>query len=203
MKRTPDRFRTSDRLRAALARTPQAGVTVDDQFSGIDPASLVPAAVLIAVTDRPDPGVLLTRRTSHLRNHAGQVAFPGGRIDLGDPDPIAAALREANEEIGLDPSFAEPITMLAPYRTGTGFHVTPVVASVPPDMVLVPHEHEVESIFEVPLGFLLDPANRLRREIEHEGAIRHYYEIMWNDYRIWGITAGMIVHLSHRLKAWS
>lgn len=195
--------RTADRLRAALAQVPAQAAPVEDHVFGMDAVDFVPAAVLIAVTDRPEPGVLLTRRTANLRNHAGQVAFPGGRVDLADVDATSAALREANEEIGLDPLRAEIITTLTSYRTGTGFRVTPVVATVPADMELVPHEHEVESIFEVPLRYLIDPANRTRHDVEYKGRPHHYYEILWNDYRIWGITAGMIVHLSHRLATWA
>jgi 8-oxo-dGTP pyrophosphatase MutT (NUDIX family) len=161
----------------------------------------LPAAVLIAITERSDPGVILTVRREHLRTHAGQIAFPGGKLDEGE-DPVAAALREAHEEIVLDASAAEVVGALDPYRTVTGFIVTPVMCVVPPDLPLKPHEHEVADLFEAPLGYLLDPANQRRRSALFQGRERHYYEIDWNGRRIWGATAAMIVNLSRRLQ-WS
>ena len=136
-----------------------------------------------------------------MRTHAGQVAFPGGRIDPGE-DAIAAALREAEEEIGLDPDLVEPSATLEPYRTVTGYFVTPVLGVVPPDLPLEPHEHEVADWFEAPLAFLLDPANQQRQPRCSRGGERHYYEIDWNGPDIWGATAAMIVNLSRRLQ-WS
>lgn len=165
----------------------------------IDAASLAPAAVLIAITDRPEPGVILTRRASHLRKHAGQVAFPGGRLDEGDANPIAAALREAQEEIALAPHHVEIIGVSDRYRTWTGFDIHPVLGIIPPDLPFAPHEAEVEALFEVPLDFLLSPANRAKKELEFEGGIHHYYEIMWEEHRIWGVTAAIIANLSMRL----
>jgi 8-oxo-dGTP pyrophosphatase MutT (NUDIX family) len=136
-----------------------------------------------------------------LRTHAGQVAFPGGRIDPGE-DASDAALREAWEELGLDPAATEVAGTMEAYRTITGFEVTPVVAAVRPDLPLAPHEHEVADWFEAPLGFLLDPANRQRQSVVFEGRTRHYYEFEWNGRRIWGATAAMLVNLSRRLT-WS
>ena len=161
----------------------------------------LPAAVLIAITERSEPGVILTVRREHLRTHAGQIAFPGGKLDEGE-EPIAAALREAHEEILLDASAAEVVGALDPYRTVTGFIVTPVMCVVPPDLPLKPHEHEVADLFEAPLAYLLDPANQQRRSALFQGGERHYYEIDWNGRRIWGATAAMIVNLSRRLQ-WS
>lgn len=160
---------------------------------------LAPAAVLIAVTDAPEPGVILTRRASHLRKHPGQVAFPGGRIDRGDADAIAAALREAEEEIALPPSSVDIVGVSDRYCTFTGFDIVPVIGVVPPGIVLQPHEGEVEAVFEVPFDFLLSPANRVRREVEFEGKTRHYYEIFWGEHRIWGVTAAIVANLSRRL----
>jgi 8-oxo-dGTP pyrophosphatase MutT (NUDIX family) len=161
----------------------------------------VPAAVLIAITDRPDPGVILTVRREHLRTHAGQIAFPGGRIDPGE-ESTQAALREAHEELGLPPTSVEIAGIMEPYRTVTGYVVCPVIGAVPPDLALEPHEHEVADWFEAPLTFLLDPRNQHLRSALFQGHERHYYEIVWNERRIWGATAAMIVNLSRRLQ-WS
>ena len=134
-----------------------------------------------------------------MRTHAGQIAFPGGRMDA-DEDAVAAALREANEEIMLEPSAVEIVGSIEPYRTVTGYVVTPVLAVVPADLPLQPHEHEVAEVFEAPLAFVLDAANQARRSALFQGRQRHYYEIVWNDRRIWGATAAMIVNLSRRLQ---
>ena len=158
------------------------------------------AAVLIAVTDRAEPGVILTQRTETLSRHPGQVAFPGGRIDPGDAGPIAAALREAEEEIALPRDCVTVIGEADRYRTVTGFEVTPVIGVVPPDLVFVPSAGEVAQVFEVPLGFVLDTANHVEATVEWQGRNRHYYEISWDGHRIWGATAAMIVNLSRRLR---
>ena len=187
----------ADRLRSALARPPVEALLVGDDYPPA--AQPAPAAVLIAITDRPDPGIILTVRHSDLRTHAGQVAFPGGRIDPPE-DPTAAALREAWEELGLEPAAVEPIAALEPYRTITGFAVTPVIGVIPPDLALAPHEQEVEDWFEAPLAFLLDPANHQRQAMLFEGRERHYYRIDWDGRNIWGATAAMLVNLSRRLR---
>jgi 8-oxo-dGTP pyrophosphatase MutT (NUDIX family) len=158
-----------------------------------------PAAVLVAVVDRPEPGVILTVRPETMRRHAGQVAFPGGRIDPGDDGPVAAALREAQEEIALPPASVEVIGTADSYRTITGYLVTPVLGVVPPDLPLRPEPLEVAAIFEAPLHFLLDPARHALRSAFFRGETRHYYEIDWQGRRIWGATAAMIVNLSRRL----
>lgn len=160
---------------------------------------LTPAAVLVAITDRPEPGLILTRRTETLRTHAGQVAFPGGRIDQGE-DAITAALREAEEEIALARGLVEVVGPADRYVTVTGFQVTPVIGVIPPDLPLVPSAAEVADWFEAPLAFLLDPANHFDREVDWQGRRRRYYEILWKDRRIWGATAAMIVNLAHRLR---
>lgn len=158
-----------------------------------------PAAVLIALTDRPDPGLILTQRPETMRRHPGQVAFPGGRIDPEDADAVAAALREAEEEVALPRSVAEIVGTLAPYQTVTGFGIIPVLAVIPPDLTLVPHDREVAAIFEVPLAFILDPANGAEQRVMFEGRERRYREIMWEDRRIWGATAAMLANLAARL----
>ena len=190
----------ADRLRASLALPSPAGLLPGDLLEGSadEPRQ---AAVLIAITRRPEPGVILTVRREHLRTHAGQVAFPGGRIDPEDPHPIAAALREAEEEIGLPPSEVEIWGAADVYRTITGYAVTPVLGSVPPGLPLAPHEHEVADWFEAPLAFLLDPANQRAVEVEYQGQMRSYYQIDWGERRIWGATAAMLVNLTRRMRA--
>ena len=158
------------------------------------------AAVLVAITDRPEPGLLFTVRREDMRTHAGQVAFPGGRIDPRDEDAASAALREAWEELGLDPSEVVVCGSADRYRTVTGFAVTPVVGVIPPDLPLAPHEAEVADWFEAPLAFVLDPANQQRLSADFRGRTRHYFQIDWNDRRIWGATAAMLVNLSRRIK---
>ena len=188
----------ADRLRARLSEA--AGLpAVEGDLPGLKAETDLPAAVLIAITDRTEPGMILTVRREHLRTHAGQIAFPGGRVDEGE-DPIAAALREAHEEVLLDASAAEVVATLEPYRTVTGFVVTPVICVVPPDLPLRPHEHEVADLFEAPLAYLFDPTNQQQRSALFQGEERHYYEIDWNGRRIWGATAAMIVNLSRRLQ---
>ncbi len=190
----------ANRIRTALAAEPSAPPLAGDLIELRDQAC-VPAAVLIAVTDRIQPGVILTVRREHMRTHAGQIAFPGGRTDPGE-EPVAAAIREAHEELGLDPGTVEIVGQLEAYRTVTGYIVAPVIGVIPLDPALEPHEHEVADWFEAPLAFLLDPANQHRRSALFQGRERHYYEIMWNERRIWGATAAMIVNLSRRLQ-WS
>lgn len=158
-----------------------------------------PAAVLVPIVDRPEPGVILTVRTDTVRRHPGQIAFPGGRIDPGDGGPVAAALREAEEEIGLGRSDVEVIGIADSYRTITGYEVTPVVAVVRPDLEFVPQPSEVAAIFEAPLYYLLEPAHQIVRTIMWQGRERCYYEIDWEGRRIWGATAAMIVNLGRRL----
>lgn len=190
----------AQRLRSALEKPAPAGLLAGD-MERPGQSKPHPAAVLIAVTDRAEPGVILTVRHESMRAHAGQVAFPGGRIDPGE-DAVAAALREAWEELGLDSAAVEVAGALAPYRTVTGYLVTPVLAAIPPDLPLTPHDAEVADWFEAPLAHLLDPASHARRAMVFAGQERHYYEIEWNGRRIWGATAAMLVNLSKRLQ-WS
>ncbi len=165
-----------------------------------DPGQAVEAAVLVAITDRRDPGILLTVRRENMRQHAGQVAFPGGRLDPGE-DAIAAAIREAEEEIGLGVQHPVVWGTADAYRTITGYRVTPVLASIPADLVLAPHEPEVADWFEAPLSFVLDRANQQRMSAEFRGMTRHYWQIDWDGRRIWGATAAMLVNLTRRIEA--
>jgi 8-oxo-dGTP pyrophosphatase MutT (NUDIX family) len=172
------------------------GDALDEEAPG---RGITPAAVLVAIVDRPDPTVILTLRPETMRKHPGQVSFPGGRIEPGDDGPIAAALREAQEEIGLPPSRVEIIGIADRYRTVTGFEVTPVLGIVPPDLPFTPHPGEVAAVFEAPFHYLLDPAHQQVRSAIWRGRERTYYEIEWDGRRIWGATAAMIVNLSRRL----
>ncbi|HEU0044395.1 CoA pyrophosphatase [Sphingomonas sp.] len=196
----------AERLAAALAADGDGPpeLLTGDQV-GLDQGpddALSAAAVLVAVTDRAEPGVILTQRTDTLRRHAGQVAFPGGRLDPGE-DAIAAALREAEEEIGLPRDRVGVVGEVDRYRTVTGFCVTPVLAVIAPDLAFVLNPHEVADVFEVPLGFLLDPANQIESEMMWRGVDRRYWEFRWEERRIWGATAAMIVNLSRRLRSWA
>jgi 8-oxo-dGTP pyrophosphatase MutT (NUDIX family) len=192
------------RLTAALDRALDQPQTQDVFLYQTRPepdGPFTPAAVLIAITDRPEPGMLFTLRHAGLRAHAGQVAFPGGRLDPEDDDAIAAALREAEEEIALPRDRVDILGRSDIFRTGTGFAIEPIVALVPPDLPLHPAEDEVEAIFEVPFAFLLDSANRQYKTIEWQGGERSFYEYVWEEQRIWGVTAAMLVNLTRRIEA--
>ncbi len=160
-----------------------------------------PAAVLVPLIDRPEGiTVMLTKRTDHLHDHAGQVSFPGGRVEESDDGPVATALRETREEVGLDPAFVEIIGTLDLYHTVTGFRVTPVVGVVRTGFDLEIDDFEVAEVFEVPLAFVLDPANHERESTVYNGIERHYYVLRHAPHSIWGATAGMLVNLSERLN---
>ncbi len=186
-----------DRIARSLTADPPHDLLPGDILEGQDDEPS-PAAVLVAITDRPDPGLILTVRRDDLRTHAGQVAFPGGRIDRGET-PCQAALREAHEELDLLPADVTVLGEADPYRTVTGYQVTPVVGLVPPDLTLTPNPAEVAGWFEAPLDFVLDPANQQRMSAEFRGRTRHYYQIDWQDRRIWGATAAMLVNLGRRI----
>jgi len=190
----------AERLRVALDHVHQPELLPGDRPGIVIDRPYTPAAVLVAVVDRAEPGLILTQRTESLRRHAGQIAFPGGRIDPGDADAADAALREAEEEIALPRAAATVVGQADLYLTVTGFEVTPVVAVIPPDLAYHPNEAEVADVFEVPLAFVLDPANHLRATAEWQGQTRHFYEIHWDNRRIWGATAAMLINLSRRLR---
>jgi 8-oxo-dGTP pyrophosphatase MutT (NUDIX family) len=164
----------------------------------VDPTNIRPAAVLVPVIAREEAMLLLTQRSHELAVHAGQVAFPGGRIEPGET-VLEAALREAHEEIGLAAELVSPIGRLAPYLTGTGFRVTPVVALVDPSYSLSLNTLEVAAAFEVPLAFLMNPVNHELRAREVRGRMRRFYAMPWDGRDIWGATAGMIRALYERV----
>jgi 8-oxo-dGTP pyrophosphatase MutT (NUDIX family) len=190
------------RLRRRFAAGKPVEMLYGDQ--GIDAeraAARRRASVLVPIVARPgDLTMLFTRRTAHLRNHSGQIAFPGGGAEPGDASAEATALREAHEEIGLEPARVEVLGRLSDYHTRSDYRVTPVVGLVAPPLELRLDAHEVEEAFEVPLSFLLDPANHLRQQREFQGRTIPFYAIPYRDYYIWGATAGMLINL-HRFLA--
>jgi 8-oxo-dGTP pyrophosphatase MutT (NUDIX family) len=186
-----------DRLRR---RTPPAFAVYGDDRIGGEPSGVTAASVLVPIVAHPGGlTVLFTKRTVHLKAHSGQVSFPGGRAEPSDPTPEFTALRESEEEIGLAAEKIEILARLPDYITRTGFQVTPVVGLLTPPLELVPDPREVEDVFEVPLGFLLDPANHLRQSREINGRTVGYYEMRFGERVIWGATAGMIVNLYRQL----
>ncbi|MEK9723153.1 MAG: CoA pyrophosphatase [Rhodospirillaceae bacterium] len=166
------------------------------------PETLKPAAVLVPLVMRDDGlTALLTQRTDHLSNHPGQISFPGGHVDPGDGSPEETALRETEEEVGLHRRHIEVLGQLDTYRVRTGFLVTPIVGLVSPPFELAPDSFEVAEAFEVPMSFLMDPANHKQHSREHQGRTRHFYAMPYNGYYIWGATAGMLVNLYEVLSA--
>jgi 8-oxo-dGTP pyrophosphatase MutT (NUDIX family) len=206
---------TREELRRRVARTPAAPHLgpggSEGWLHGDDPARdavlatvprRTPAAVLIGIVDRPqEPAVLLTQRTDHLRDHAGQISFPGGRIEPGDATTAAAALREAEEEVGLDAARVEILGELAPYDTVTGFRIHPVVGWITPPFELRLDQYEVADAFEVPLHFVVDPLNHRRHSLRRGGLTRGYYVLPYQGRFIWGATAGILVNFASLLRA--
>jgi 8-oxo-dGTP pyrophosphatase MutT (NUDIX family) len=217
----PERLQP-DALRQRFVSPPawQPEIYAEHRFTDRAP---VQAAVLVAIVMRQKPMVLLTERTAHLSNHSGQIAFPGGKADRADADPAATALREAQEEVGLAPSFVQVLGSLPTYTTGTAFIITPVIGLVQPYYVMAPNANEVADAFEVPLEFLMNPSNHQRHAVELEGLRREWFSIPYNDSVssvarhgnrvsdapfaaptqrfIWGATAGMLRNLYRFLSA--
>jgi len=164
------------------------------------PTALVPAAVLLPIIAREQPAVLFTERSPNLARHAGQVSFPGGRVHDDDVSLVQTALRETQEETGIDPSFVTVAGFLDAYETGTGFAILPVVGLLSEGFVLAPDTSEVAEVFEVPLSFLLNPANRRMDQTEWMGRMRTFYSFRYNGHYIWGATAAMLVNFGERLE---
>ncbi|MEL6955507.1 MAG: CoA pyrophosphatase [Pseudomonadota bacterium] len=185
--------RARDRLDPVTGRSrlPEGG---DGEFLSAEQLDAIrPAAVLIGLIPRPGGATaLLTQRPDTMAKHPGQVAFPGGKVDPEDADEVDAALREAEEEVGIDPAGVQLVARAAPYVTGTGFRIVPVVGVLEPDFEPIPCETEVAAVFETPLDFLMDPKNHQRRSGVWRGQTRYYYEMPHGGFRIWGVTAGII-----------
>ena len=200
----PAQAQTPQALRSRFAHPPRWApeVVLEKRFMNREPAH---ASVLLAIMLREQPTVLLTERTAHLSTHSGQVAFPGGRADPEDATPADTALREAQEEVGLEREFVEVLGILPTYVTGSSFIITPVVALVRPDCVLRPNPYEVADLFEVPLAFLLDPANHRRHVLDHDGVHREWFSMPYQsgdkNHFIWGATAGMLRNFYRFMRA--
>ena len=191
-------------LRERLATIPAdaiAALATSIDAVGLNRGQLVSAAVLVPIVHGDRPGILLTKRSARLKSHAGQVAFPGGRIEPSDASAEAAALREAHEEIGLQPGHVEIAGRLPDYVTGTGFMISPVLALLPDGLDLTPSEAEVEAIFTLPLAVLLDPNAPERRRAYFRGRSREFWVWPHPEHYIWGATAAILVNLAHRLRA--
>ncbi|WP_353395129.1 CoA pyrophosphatase [Hydrogenophaga sp. 5NK40-0174] len=195
---------TAEGMRSLFASPPQwvPELRREPRFMDRPPAD---AAVLIPLVMRDDLTVLLTQRTQHLSTHSGQIAFPGGRLDATDADATAGALREAEEEVGLSPSHVEVLGSLPQYVTGSQFTITPVVALVHPEHTIRPNPHEVDLVFEVPLPFLMNPANHRRHQVDFDGVQRQWFSMPYRDgdteHYIWGATAGMLRNFYRLLSA--
>ncbi len=198
----PLRATLRDRLARPRNPRPHSDYDLNPGMRTETPAvKLRQAGVLIPIVERPEGAtIVLTRRPDHMRDHAGQIAFPGGRVDANDSGPVDAALREAEEEIGLPRKLVEIVGELDSYETRTGFLITPVVGVLAPGFDPKPDPTEVADVFEIPLDLVLDPKNHQRQSREWRGTLRHFYVVPWENYYIWGATAGMLVQFYRRLS---
>jgi 8-oxo-dGTP pyrophosphatase MutT (NUDIX family) len=194
----PDALRA--RLMQIAAEPPMPPVVYGEEIMGELETPPIPAAVLVPVILGPRPSILLTKRTSHLKKHAGQVSFPGGRIDKEDADPEAAALREAEEEVALNPAHVQVIGRMSDYVTGTGYRITPILGLLPPGLEYRPSPHEVEFVFELPISVILDPDAPQRQFREVSGRSREFWVWPHPEHFIWGATAAILVHLAGKLR---
>ncbi len=193
LRRLADRLHPLDATRLVPRLHAGDHVTDPSLAAFLEGVTLRDAAVLIGIIDRVDGGsLLLTRRTDRLKSHAGQIALPGGKIDPGDGDPVAAALREAEEEVGLDRRLVHPLGLLDPYVSNSGFRIFPVVAVIEGDAAFAANPDEVADVFEVPLAFLMTPANHVIETRPWRGLDRRYYAMPFENRRIWGVTAGIL-----------
>ena len=189
-------------LARRLARGIPHGTALEGDAGGAGTPELTAAAVLVPIVGHESgPTVLLTQRTAHLNDHAGQISFPGGRVETGDNSSVETALRETHEEIGVAPRHVEILGQLPEYTTRTGFRITPVVGFLAPPVELAADSFEVAEVFEVPLAFLLDPANHQLHSRMHEGMLRKFWAMPYGRHFIWGATAGMLMNLYHCLSS--
>ncbi len=188
------------RLAGAVLRQEAGGVVHGGEMLRAFERAPTPAAVLVAFVLGERPGVLLTKRNERLRRHAGQISFPGGRIDPEDADATAAALREAFEEVALDPARVDVVGRLGDFLTGTGFRITPILGCIPPDLRLAAEPREVEAVFEFPLDVLLDPSAPRRERQERNGVMRDVWIWPHPEHYIWGATAAILVHVAEALR---
>ncbi len=195
---SPDALRA--RLMQIAAQPLMPPVVYGEEIMGALENPPVPAAVLVPVILGPRPSILLTKRTAHLKKHAGQVSFPGGRIDKEDADPEAAALREAEEEVALNPAHVEVIGRMSDYVTGTGYRITPILGLLPPGLEYRPSPHEVEFVFELPISVVLDPDAPRRESRDVAGRSREFWVWPHAEHFIWGATAAILVHLAGKLR---
>lgn len=186
-------------VRAALNKT-QNNFFKDEIKLIDDSKSLIKAAVLIAITNDEKPNIILTQRPKWLRAHAGQIAFPGGKMDADDIDIRHTALREAQEELAIEAKHVDIIATCPEYRTSSGYRITPIIGIIPHDINIKPNPNEVETWFNAPMSFLLNPENLQEKTAIWNGKQRRYYDMQWQNYRIWGITAGIIANVALAIK---
>lgn len=189
-----------EHIRNALNQTNRSLIFEDESNLITDNKTHIKAAILIAITAQENPHIILTQRPNWLRSHAGQVAFPGGKVDEGDSHIQHTALREAQEELSIDPKYVDVIATCDEYYSGSGYRITPIVGVITHPLDIIPNPDEVESWFMVPMSFLFDRNNIVKKSAIWNGQERSYYDMQWKDYRIWGVTAGIIANLARQIE---